>query len=118
MPRDARLDDFEKAGKESASDPPTASDETDASAAETKADSDASAAESGVPGAERERATAEASPDRAAVSGVVPTTAWTPEGAACADCGAVVERRWHQGGEYVCHDCKTWTDSEGGERDD
>jgi hypothetical protein len=39
---------------------------------------------------------------------LTPTYQWTPEGAACADCGAVVERRWREDDVYVCADCKDW----------
>jgi len=33
---------------------------------------------------------------------------WTPDGANCADCGATVERRWRDDGQFVCPDCKDW----------
>ena len=36
------------------------------------------------------------------------TYAWTPDGAECAECGATVERRWRDGDELVCSDCKPW----------
>ena len=36
------------------------------------------------------------------------TYAWDPEGVACADCGAVVERRWRDGDQLVCTECKAW----------
>ena len=36
------------------------------------------------------------------------TYAWDPEGVACADCGATVERRWRDGDQLVCTDCKAW----------
>ena len=39
---------------------------------------------------------------------VIPTSAWTSEGAPCASCGAVVERRWRQNDTLVCRDCKDW----------
>jgi len=47
------------------------------------------------------------------VSPAVSTYDWTPTGATCASCDAVVERRWRDGsddgdGELVCFDCKTW----------
>jgi len=38
----------------------------------------------------------------------VTTYAWSPEGAACAECGEVVERRWTQDGVLVCGACKSW----------
>lgn len=36
------------------------------------------------------------------------TYRWTPDGAACEGCGATVERRWRDGGAFVCADCKEW----------
>jgi len=40
------------------------------------------------------------------------TVRWTPDGAACASCGASVERRWRDGTDgdatFVCSDCKEW----------
>jgi len=36
------------------------------------------------------------------------TYRWDPEGGACADCGATVERRWRDDGAFVCADCKEW----------
>lgn len=36
------------------------------------------------------------------------TYGWTPGGAACADCGATVRRRWRDDGRFVCADCKAW----------
>lgn len=36
------------------------------------------------------------------------TMDWTPDGAACAACGATVERRWRDDGRLVCLDCKQW----------
>ena len=49
------------------------------------------------------------------VTPTVSTYDWTPTGAACANCGTVVERRWRDGadsgtdaGELVCFDCKSW----------
>jgi hypothetical protein len=39
----------------------------------------------------------------------VSTYDWTPSGADCATCGAVVEKRWRNGdGALVCADCKEW----------
>jgi hypothetical protein len=39
-----------------------------------------------------------------------PTTTyrWTPDGAACEECGAAVERRWRDGNAFVCGNCKEW----------
>jgi hypothetical protein len=36
------------------------------------------------------------------------TATWSPDGAACAACGTVVERRWRDGEDLVCGDCKEW----------
>jgi len=36
------------------------------------------------------------------------TYGWTPDGTACADCGATVRRRWRDDGRFVCADCKAW----------
>lgn len=38
----------------------------------------------------------------------VSTYRWTPDGAACDDCGETVERRWLDDGDYVCAGCKEW----------
>lgn len=46
--------------------------------------------------------------DTDAVDPAVSTYRWSSEGAACADCGETVERRWRDGDEYVCGDCKEW----------
>jgi len=46
-----------------------------------------------------------------AADGVDPATttyAWSGDGAACAACGTVVERRWQQDGSLVCSACKEW----------
>jgi len=50
----------------------------------------------------------EVTPAPAAVDPAVSTYAWSPDGADCAACGAVVERRWRDGDELVCSDCKEW----------
>ena len=52
--------------------------------------------------------------DDADPDGVTPATTtytWTAEGAACAACGEVVERRWQQSGTLVCSACKSWDQS-------
>ena len=38
----------------------------------------------------------------------LPTTDWSPKGASCDACGAVVKRRWRQADALVCPDCKNW----------
>ncbi len=56
--------------------------------------------------AERVASGSEASTD--AVDPAVTTYAWSTDGAACAECGEVVERRWTQDGHLVCGACKSW----------
>ena len=36
------------------------------------------------------------------------TFAWSPDGAACAECGASVEERWEAEAGLVCVECKEW----------
>jgi hypothetical protein len=36
------------------------------------------------------------------------TASWSPDGAACDDCGSVVPYRWEGDGGLVCPDCKEW----------
>ena len=43
-----------------------------------------------------------------AVEPAVSTYAFSPDGATCAACGAVVEKRWRDDGDLVCPDCKQW----------
>jgi len=33
---------------------------------------------------------------------------WSPGGTACEACGSVVERRWRDGEQLVCGECKEW----------
>jgi len=39
-----------------------------------------------------------------------PTMRWSPDGAACAACGATASRLWQagDGDTFVCADCKEW----------
>ena len=37
-----------------------------------------------------------------------PTYRWSPDGAPCPGCGAAARRRWRDGDEFVCADCKDW----------
>ncbi|WP_075937901.1 DUF7573 domain-containing protein [Halosegnis longus] len=36
------------------------------------------------------------------------TAQFSPDGTPCEKCGAVVVRRWHDDGQFVCADCKNW----------
>lgn len=44
----------------------------------------------------------------AGVGPAVSTYDWSPGGTPCEDCGAVVERRWRDGEQLVCGECKEW----------
>lgn len=37
-----------------------------------------------------------------------PTMRYHVEGADCDACGEVVVRRWHDGGAFVCAECRDW----------
>ncbi|WP_058994019.1 hypothetical protein [Haloarcula sp. CBA1127] len=89
MAEDTSLEDFLDAGDES----------EDEGESGTSAEDDTTEAGSEAPDAE---ATTDA------VDPAVTTYAWSPEGAACAECGEVVERRWTQDGLLVCGACKCW----------
>ncbi|MFC7044445.1 hypothetical protein ACFQH6_02610 [Halobacteriaceae archaeon GCM10025711] len=43
------------------------------------------------------------------VAPAVSTYRWQPDGVACADCGATVQRLWRDGDDLVCDGCKDWT---------
>lgn len=42
------------------------------------------------------------------VAPAVATMRFSPDGAACDDCGVTVTRRWRDGDAFVCADCKAW----------
>lgn len=50
----------------------------------------------------------ESSTEAAGVEPAASTYAWTGDGATCAACGASVTRRWRDGEDLVCADCKEW----------
>jgi hypothetical protein len=91
---DASLDEFLDAGGDDRSD--------GADAAESPAD-----AESDAGGDDGDEADA-GGPDTDAVAPATATATWSPDGATCAACGDVVERRWRDGEALVCADCKEW----------
>jgi hypothetical protein len=100
MAEDASLDDF--------LDGSDSEDEGDgSSAAEDEAEelesepTDSGSPTDGVDPDSSEASTGTAEP-------AVTTYAWSPSGAACAECGEVVERRWTQDGDLVCGACKSW----------
>ncbi|EMA34337.1 DUF7573 domain-containing protein [Haloarcula japonica] len=89
MVEDASLEDFLDAGDES----------EDEGESGTAAGDDTAETESDVP---------DTGVSTDAVDPAVTTYAWSPEGAACAECGEVVERRWTQDSLLVCGACKSW----------
>ena len=54
---------------------------------------------------ERERKRSET--DKATAVAIA-TYSWTPGGIDCGSCGRMVERRWRDGGTFVCAECKVW----------
>jgi hypothetical protein len=42
------------------------------------------------------------------VEPAVSTYSWSPSGAPCEACGGAAERRWRDGEQFVCPDCKDW----------
>ncbi|WP_148414811.1 zinc ribbon domain-containing protein [Haloferax sp. KTX1] len=81
------LDDF-AGGDDGAADEPTADADADGSdVADDPGDSD--------------------DPDDRGVS-TLATYRWTSESTPCPQCGESVQKRWLDGDEYVCLDCKDW----------
>ncbi|WP_424017565.1 DUF7573 domain-containing protein [Halorientalis pallida] len=80
---DASLDEFADAGGDSDAD---ASDGTDGDSA----------------------APAEPATDSDPVDPAASTYAWSEAGAVCTACGESVARRWRDGDDLVCADCKEW----------
>ena len=74
---------------------------------EPSAADDAPAAEDDTPDAEADDNAPEATAD-AEVEPAVSTYAFSPDGAACDACGAVVQKRWRDESGLVCPDCKAW----------
>lgn len=37
-----------------------------------------------------------------------PTSRWSPDGTACADCAETATRLWQQESRLVCASCKNW----------
>lgn len=73
-------------------------------------DRDGTAASDGRDGAvvEDDAPSTSATTDPGDVPSARTTADWTPGGAVCGGCGAVVERRWRDGDRFVCADCKEW----------
>lgn len=110
MSRDRSLDEF-VGGQRRDDDRTTAETEPDAEAtndttttsstAESSSNRNEGSTDETVPGSGRES-------ESAAVELAVSTYAFAPDGAPCAACGAVVEKRWRDDGELVCPECKAW----------
>lgn len=85
MSDDASLDEFLDADDAASGDGDAAGTPTDADGSESPSTGDADA-----------------------VDPATATATWSPDGAPCAACGDVVERRWRDGDGFVCGDCKGW----------
>ncbi len=96
VPEDASLNDFEDGSGSDTSDDGSGSDTADdgSNPATDEAIDDADADPAASTARSRDPATA--------------TYRWSPNGAECPDCGAVTERRWHDGERFVCPACKDW----------
>lgn len=97
------LDEFARGQSED--DPDAADGAIDA--ADERAETTTDGADSEIEESELSDAAAP-NPDAGPVDPPATTYRWRPEGVACADCDAVVERQWRDGGEFVCVDCKDW----------
>jgi hypothetical protein len=80
----------------------------DAFATEGEATGEASADEGSTDGDGEDRAV-----PPSAVTAAIPTSTYDPAGAACAGCGATVERRFRASGGYRCRSCISWGDDIG-----
>lgn len=118
MPRDSSLDDFLGGGSTDSDEPSEQDDES------TSDEKSSGAARTNAPDADTETATdanedtdgdaedqgraAEEQKDADSVEPAVSTFEFAPDGAECAICNAVVERRWRDEQGLVCPDCKEW----------
>jgi len=108
--RNASLDEFgggaesdgEQADGKQTDDEPVEADPEDRSGPESGSATDGDTDE------EEEAAGGDVQADEGTVEPAVSTLAWTPGGAACADCGEFSERRWRDDGDLVCPACKPW----------
>ncbi|MEF8855859.1 MAG: hypothetical protein V5A16_00405 [Haloplanus sp.] len=67
---------------------------------------DRSLDEFATPSRDTEAATTDANADDS-VDPATPTMRWSAA-ATCDACGAAASRRWRDGDDYVCADCKEW----------
>lgn len=107
MTRDRSLDEF-LGGEPGDADATDEGEEGDAEPAPAEPADAEPAAESADPDDDAEPATDPDSDPDDAVEPAVSTYEFSPDGAPCAACGAVVEKRWRDDGELVCPDCKVW----------
>jgi hypothetical protein len=114
MAEDARLDDFlSETGEDAGEDAATGSDASTATHGDgSSAQADVKAvedmpADTGQGGSEDvESMTPDAADEQTA--GPAVTYAWSSGTERCADCGEQTERRWREGDQLVCPDCKSW----------
>lgn len=59
-------------------------------------------------GEEEDAGDIDANTDADTVEPATPTYRFSPDGAVCDACGDVVQKRWHDDGQFVCADCKEW----------
>jgi hypothetical protein len=88
----------------------TTSDESEESPNEASADEAESPTDAETAGEPLDSSGSETDAD-ASLGTVEPATStyeWTPAGAACEACDALVERRWRDDEKLVCADCKEW----------
>ncbi|WP_433625395.1 DUF7573 domain-containing protein [Halomicrococcus sp. NG-SE-24] len=113
MSRDASLSDFDAsdADDETEDDGPRDDESADASTdagSTTDGETDHPADEEASALLDSESATADAGSASVDADPATTSFAWSPDGAACARCGETVRRRWRDGDDVVCSDCKDW----------
>lgn len=59
-------------------------------------------------GTDESDATESATADEESIEAAVVTSKWNGSKSACDGCGEHVSRRWNDGGQFVCADCKSW----------
>lgn len=105
MSRDRSLDDFLDTG--GGSDEGSAPDANDPGSDEAETEDPGSDETANATVTAGDESTA-AGDDVDAVEPASPTSDWTTGGGACDVCEAAVERRWFDGDDAVCADCKEW----------
>jgi hypothetical protein len=109
VPEDASLDEFAGAGTDGASDDNTADVADEGEDADAGSDVSAAAdADDGNDDGADDVVSADDSADDPSPDPAAATYRWSPEGAACPDCGEAVDRQWRDDDRFVCADCKEW----------